>query len=77
MVDGIITHINFEVHGCSLSQKAATVLAEHVRTMTHQQALAISDHDIQTWLNLTLGPVRLQCALAPVQALKKALEGAK
>lgn len=71
--NGILVQIAFTVAGCSLCQKAADVLAQKVLNQPITSVRAITEEQVPLWLELELGPMRLACALTPLQALKTAL----
>lgn len=69
-----IIDLKFQATGCSLSCAAAHVLVEQVLNQKTDYICNLTEHELLHWLgDIQVGPVRLQCALTPLHALKKAL----
>jgi len=74
--DDRIFKIAFTGKGCVISQAAASMLLEYCIGKTIDEIDAFDAHTMQELLGISLGPVRLKCALLPLHALKKGIENA-
>ena len=72
--DGIIQDIAFEGSGCVLSMAAASIICDAAVTKSYQEILLWDAQMIMQMINMPLGPVRLRCALLPLQTLKKGIQ---
>ncbi len=68
-----ITNIMFDGSGCAISQATASMLAENCIKRSVDDICNLTKDDIIAMLNIPLGPVRLKCALLPLEVLQKAL----
>ena len=66
-----ITKLYFDGIGCVVSLATASMLTEFCINKTLEQILSLSKEDIKKLVGIQLGPVRLKCALLPLQALQK------
>ena len=73
--DGRIEQVRFSGHGCSISQAAASMLCESIEGKPLEEVKKISRDDVLEMIGITLGPVRLKCALLPLKALKAGVYG--
>ncbi len=71
--ESIIVEIGFEGAGCVISQATASMLYQEAKGKTVDELLAYGATDIQKLIGITLGPVRLKCALLPLEALHKGI----
>jgi nitrogen fixation protein NifU and related proteins len=69
----VITKIAFTGYGCVISQAAASMLSEHVINKTINQVIAMNKEDMLKLLGVELGPMRVRCAMLPLQALQQGL----
>jgi len=60
--------------GCVISRAAASLLSEHVSGKSFDELFAYDEEFILNLIKIELGPVRLKCALLPLEALIKALK---
>lgn len=67
--DGIVADVAFDGYGCVISQATASILGEYIKGKTMHDVAAITAEQIQELIGLQLGPLRLRCALLPLQAL--------
>lgn len=74
ITDGKVTAVVFEGVGCVISQATASLLTQNVVGKTIEEILALSAEDIQTMIGISLGPLRLKCALLPLYALQQGLK---
>jgi nitrogen fixation NifU-like protein len=69
----IIEDVKFSGSGCAISQAAASLLTEHIRKKSVEEALMIEPKDILELLGVTLSPNRLKCGLLSLETVKKTL----
>ena len=69
--NGRLTACLFEAKGCVISQAAASLLIEYFSSKTKQEILAFDDQALKQLLQIDIGPMRMQCARLPLQALQK------
>jgi nitrogen fixation NifU-like protein len=75
--DDHIAAVRFSGSGCSISQAAASMLAEKIEGMPLDEVKRISKDDVLEMLGIELGPVRLKCALLALKTLKAGVYGMK
>lgn len=68
-----IKDIKFSGVGCAISTASASMITEHVMGKTAEEAKQLTSQDIQDMLQIEVGPVRMKCALLPLEVLKKAI----
>jgi len=68
--DGRLTAVAFEGAGCVISQAAASLLSEKVIGKTLETIQKLDTAFMKELVGIPLGPVRLKCALLPLQALQ-------
>lgn len=68
-----VVTLAFRGAGCVISQATASLLTEHVRGMKIEAIQAITAETVLDLIGMELGPIRLKCALLPLDALKQAL----
>lgn len=73
--DGRVAQVAFSGHGCSISQAAASMLAERIEGQPLDEVKKISRDDVLEMLGIELGPVRLKCALLALKTLKAGVYG--
>jgi len=73
--DGRVAEVAFSGHGCSISQAAASMLAERIEGQPLEEVKKISRDDVLEMLGIELGPVRLKCALLALKTLKAGVYG--
>lgn len=69
----IVQKIKFSGEGCAIDQASASLLTEKVLGMAVVDVMKLNTEDILSFLGTTLTPVRLSCALLPLEVLHKAL----
>ena len=67
------TKICFTGKGCVISQAAASMLTQECTGKSIDDILVLTTDDMSSMIGIELGPVRMKCALLPLQALRKAL----
>ena len=75
--NGVVSDARFDGIGCALSQASADILLEHIVGKPLEEVKRFSKDDLLNLLGVTLGPVRLKCALLSLKVLKGAIYGLK
>lgn len=70
-----VADIKFSGHGCAISQAATSMLTELVKGKPLAEVRQISKDDILEMLGISLGPVRIKCALLGLKVLKTGAYG--
>lgn len=70
----VLTQVQFDGKGCVISQATASMLSERVINMTCCEILLLDKDYLLAMIGMSLGPVRVQCALLPLIALHKGIE---
>ena len=70
---GCLVDVAFQGKGCVISQATASMLSERVKNMSFEAIKALDQSDINAMIGMTLGPVRMMCALLPLMALQKGM----
>ncbi len=65
--------IAFEAKGCVLSLATASLLSEQAKNQPLQKILSWDKNSVLTLIGMQLGPVRIKCALLPLQALQEGI----
>lgn len=71
--NGIVTELRFQGSGCVISQAAASMLTQSSLAKTHEEIMRFDTDYIRALLGIELGPMRIKCALLPLEALQKGL----
>lgn len=71
--NGTIAQIAFTGSGCVISQATASILSEFCIGKSADYILKLTESDITQLIEMDLGPLRIQCALLPLNALQQAL----
>ena len=71
---GKIKDIKFSGVGCAVSTASASMLTEQLKGKKVDKAKATTTKEVEELLGIELGPVRIKCALLPLEVLKKALK---
>lgn len=69
-----ITDIGFSGSGCIISVAMASILSEYVISKTLKDIQNMNSEDVKNLIGISLGPVRLKCALLPLQTLQQAVK---
>lgn len=67
--DNHINEIKFDGKGCVISQASASMLTEFVKGKSLDEIKKINDEDVFKLLGIKLSPVRVKCALLPLNVL--------
>jgi|SRR5579872_6796972 len=74
ITDQVITHVAFQGSGCVISQATASLLTQAVKGKAVDE-VALLDRDwVMRLIGIELGPVRLKCALLPLEALHEGIK---
>jgi nitrogen fixation NifU-like protein len=73
---GRIAEAKFRAEACAICTAAASLLTERIRGRTTDEAVAIEEDALITWLDTTLRAERRRCATLPLEALHAAMSGA-
>lgn len=69
----VIQDIRFWGEGCAISQASASMLTEKVKGKNLEEIKKIGKEEILKMLGIELSPVRLNCALLPLEVLQKTI----
>ncbi|ODS31008.1 MAG: iron-sulfur cofactor synthesis protein [Candidatus Scalindua rubra] len=75
--DNKVKDVRFQGKGCALSKASASMLTEMIDGMSLEEMKGITKEDIIDVLGITLGPVRIKCALLGLKVLKAGAYGLK
>ena len=70
---GIIDSVKFDGSGCAISQAAADMLAERLKGMPLDKAMAFDKEEMLTLLGVPISGARLKCALLGLKVVKMAI----
>ena len=73
IVDNKITDIRFDGKGCVISQATASMLSEKVKQCEIQEISTLDKDSLLAMIGMSLGPVRMQCALLSLTALQEGI----
>lgn len=74
ILNSAVTELKFSGQGCVISQAVASILSEHCCSKTVAEIMLLTKDDIMNMIGMELGPMRLKCALLPLEALQKGLQ---
>ncbi|MFQ5575901.1 MAG: Fe-S cluster assembly sulfur transfer protein SufU [Anaerolineae bacterium] len=72
---GIIEEARFSGHGCAISQASASMLMERIQGRPLEEAKKLTKEDVLEDLGISIGPVRLKCALLSLKVFKAGAYG--
>jgi len=70
---GKIKKLTFIGDGCAVSQASASMLTEHCVGKSLDELLSLDKDFMLKLVGMPLGPMRIRCALLPLQALHKGI----
>jgi len=73
--DGKIKKLTFIGDGCAVSQAAASMLTEHCSGKALDDLTKLDKNFMLKLVGMPLGPMRIRCALLPLQALQEGIAG--
>lgn len=68
-----IKDIKFSGRGCAISQAAASIISEHIKGRNIEEVKNYNKEEILNLLGISIGPVRLKCALLSLKAIQRAI----
>lgn len=71
--NGVIADIGFLGEGCAISLASASLLTEHLRGKTIEEALSLKGEDVERLLGVSVSQRRKKCALLGLLTLQNAL----
>lgn len=71
--NGVVVAVLFQGKGCVISQAAASMLTQSVLDKTMQEIMALNADSMLKLVGIALGPMRIKCALLPLEALQKGI----
>lgn len=69
-----IKDIKFNGIGCAISTASASMLTDYAKNKKKIQIKKLDKDFIQKMIKIQLSPVRLKCALLPLEAIKKLIK---
>ncbi len=72
--DKVVEDVKFKGKGCAISQASASMLTLMLKGKTLEQVEKIDKERILKTLGIPISPVRLKCALLPLDVLRIGLE---
>lgn len=70
---GRVDDIAFTGESCAISRASTSLLTETVKKKTRQAISKLTHKEVYALLGVPISPGRAQCALLPLQALRKAV----
>jgi len=67
--------VGFVGKGCAISQASMSMLADKIKNKSLQEIQALTRHDILEMLGISIGVVRMKCALLGLLTVQKSLNG--
>lgn len=68
-----IIDVKHQSIGCSISMASASMLTEKIKNMTIDEVKSLNSKYIKELIGVQLSPIRLKCALTPLEAIHKGL----
>lgn len=72
--NGLLTALAFNGKGCVISQATASLLTVLSKDKPIDEVLSYDTHTIKNIIKIEIGPMRLKCALLPLQALQQGIK---
>ena len=72
VVNDVVADIAFSGEGCAISLASASILTETLKGKTLSEAKGFQPKDLTNLLGIEVGPVRIKCALLPLEVFKRA-----
>lgn len=66
-----VKDIKFKGVGCAISQASASMLTDYAKNKKKNQLMKLDKKIVLKMLKIQLSPLRLKCALLPLEGLKK------
>jgi nitrogen fixation NifU-like protein len=68
---GKVKDVSFKSAGCVISTAATSMMTEKIKGMSIKELKKLDEKVILKMLRIPISPVRMKCALLPLEALKK------
>ena len=68
-----VKNIAFSGEGCAISMASASLLTETLKGKSVDELKSFQPEDLTKLLGIEVGPVRIKCALLPLEVAKKAV----
>lgn len=65
--------VKFWGEGCAISMASASMLTEKIKSQSLEEIKKLTKNDVLKMLGTELSPVRLKCALLPLEVLQKTI----
>jgi len=72
--DNKVDDIKFTGKGCAISIASASLITEKVKGMNIEDIKTLDKDDVLNLLKIPISPVRLKCALLPLDTVRGAVE---
>ncbi len=73
--EGTVSDVKFHCKCCAICKASASMLTELLEEKSVEELKEISKEDVMDNLGISLGPVRIKCALLPLKVLKAGVYG--
>ncbi|MBI2547787.1 iron-sulfur cluster assembly scaffold protein [Candidatus Woesearchaeota archaeon] len=71
--DDVIEEVKFHGHGCTISIASASLITERLKGQPVSSLGSLTKEEVLDMLHIPVGPVRLKCALLPLEAVRLCL----
>lgn len=75
--EGRVKDVRFDGEGCAISLASASMLTEAIQGKSLEELKEFGKKEMLDLVSISLGPVRVKCALLPLKALKAGAYGLK
>jgi len=72
--NSVVSCATYQGKGCVISQATASMLSERIKDMSLDDIQSLDQAYISAMIGMSLGPVRMMCALLPLLALQKGID---
>lgn len=70
-----VSDVKFNCKCCAICKASASILTEMIEEMSLDELKEIGKNEVMEALGISLGPVRIKCALLPLKVLKAGVYG--
>ncbi|MAG16022.1 SUF system NifU family Fe-S cluster assembly protein [Candidatus Woesearchaeota archaeon] len=70
---GVIENVKFTGKGCAISQAAASILTEHIKSKKIEDVKKMSNEEVLELLPIKVSNLRIKCGLLALKAIQKGL----
>ena len=68
-----LADIKFNGQGCAITMASASLLTEKIKNMPIEKIKSLKSEDALNLLQIPISPIRIKCALLPLEAMQKAI----